>query len=367
MTEQEFFAAVSQIGPADREAMDRAEKRQAQLAKPPGSLGKLEDISIKLAGIFGTERPKVENTRILVLAADNGVIQEGVSSSPESVTLAQCINMGKRITGMSCMAKYFGDDVQVVDVGVNTSGAIPGVRNEKIRQSTGNLRIEPAMTREQCLRALGIGITLAREARQDGMDAIGVGEMGIGNTTTSSAVLAALTGAAVEDVTGRGGGLTDYSFLVKKQVIGEALSLHQPDPKDPIDVLSKVGGLDLAAMTGVFLGAAMEKIPVVVDGFISIVAALCAVRLQENVRDYLFLSHVSYEIGYKIAQQELGLDAYLMLDMRLGEGSGCPLAFQILKAACAVLNTMGTFEEASIDDKYLDEIRKGDSFGVTKS
>ena len=366
MTDQDLRALLSRIPGADPGAMDRAARRQAELAKPPGSLGKLEDISIRLAGITGRVKNRIEKTRILVLAADNGVIAEGVSCSPESVTLAQCINMTRHKTGMSALAQYFGCDVVVADVGIHAPGPIPGLRTEKIRESTGNIRVEPAMTRQQCLDALEVGIRLAQEAKADGMDAIGVGEMGIGNTTTSSAVLAALTGASVEAVTGRGGGVTDRAFLTKKQVIEDALALHRPDPQDPVDVLSKVGGLDLAAMTGVYLGCALEGIPVVVDGFISIVAALCAVKLSENVRHALFLSHISYEIGYKIAQKELGLDAYLDLSMRLGEGSGCPLAFQLLKAACAVMNDMATFPEAAIDDSYLTEIRAKESFQVKK-
>ena len=186
--------------------------------------------------------------------------------------------------------------------------------------------------------------------------------MGIGNTTTSSAVLSALTGASVEEVTGRGGGLTDAAFLKKKHVIEHALSLHAPDKNDPIDVLSKVGGFDLCAMTGVFLGAAIEHVPVVVDGFISIVAALCASRLAPGAKAYFIGSHRSFEIGYRLAMEAMDLRPLFDLGMRLGEGSGCPLAFQVLDAACAVLNDMATFDEAGINDDYLDEIRRGDQF-----
>ena len=206
-----------------------------------------------------------------------------------------------------------------------------------------------------------------QEAGRDGVQAIGVGEMGIGNTTTSAAVLAALTGASVDDVTGRGAGLTDAGFRRKKDVLAAALALHHPDPADPVGVLSCVGGLDLAAMTGAFLGCAKERIPAVVDGYISIVAALCAVRLCPAVRDVLFLSHASYEIGYRLAADAIGLEPCLLLGMRLGEGSGCPLMFQVLKAACAVVNDMATFAEASIMDDYLDEIRSVDAFTVDKA
>lgn len=362
MTEQELKTLP--IAPADNAAMEKARQRQAELAKPPGSLGKLEDYSIRLAGITGNVKNEIEKCRVIVLAADNGVTAEGVSSAPTSVTLSQVINMTRHITGMSSLAFYFGNEVVVADLGIDTDRKIPGVLDRKIRRSTGNIAKERAMTRQQVLDAIAVGLDLAADAAKDGVNAVGVGEMGIGNTTTSSAVLSALTGATPESVTGRGGGLTDQAFAVKKQVITQALALHHPDREDVVDVLSAVGGLDLAAMTGVFLGCALQHIPAVVDGFISIVAALCACRLNPNVKDYLFLSHASYEIGYRLAAAELGLEPCLLLDMRLGEGSGCPIAFQILKAACAVMNGMGTFAEAAIQDDYLEPIRAQDSFTV---
>ena len=220
------------------------------------------------------------------------------------------------------------------------------------------------MTRQEAERAILIGAETAMQAKRDGIDAVGIGEMGIGNTTTSAAVLAALTGAAVGTVTGRGGGLTDEAFLRKKRVIAAALDLHRPDRDDPVSVLETVGGLDLAAMTGAFLGCAAAKLPAVVDGYISVVAALCAVRLCPAVRDYLFLSHASFEIGYRLAAEELGLSPCLLLGMRLGEGSGCPIMFEVMKAACAAMCGMATFSEGSIRDDYLDEIRAADSFTV---
>ena len=363
MTEQDLKTLP--IAPADNAAMEKARQRQAELAKPPGSLGKLEDYSIRLAGITGNVKNEIEKCRVIVLAADNGVTAEGVSSAPTSVTLSQVINMTRHITGMSSLAYYFGNEVVVADLGIDTDRKIPGVLDRKIRRSTGNIAKERAMTLHQVLDAMAVGLDLAADAAKDGVNAVGVGEMGIGNTTTSSAVLSALTGATPEAVTGRGGGLTDQAFAVKKQVITTALVLHHPDQEDVVDVLSAVGGLDLAAMTGVFLGCALQRIPAVVDGFISIVAALCACRLNPNVKDYLFLSHASYEIGYRLAAEELGLEPCLLLDMRLGEGSGCPIAFQILKAACAVMNGMGTFAEAAIQDDYLEPIRAQDSFTVT--
>lgn len=367
MTRQELTAYIESILPADREAMDAARRRQAELAKPPGSLGALEDMSVRLAGVLRTARPEVRRCRVTVLAADNGVVAEGVSCAPQSVTVQQAVNMTRHKTGMSALAAYFGDDVQVVDVGIRTPVPCPQVLDRKIRFSTGDIAVESAMTEQQALDALAVGLDLARQAKAEGIDAVGVGEMGIGNTTTSAAVLAALTGASVEEVTGRGGGLTDRGFATKKHVLRQALALHRPDAGDPIGVLAAVGGLDIAAMTGLFLGCAHEGLAAAVDGYISIVAALCAVRLCPRVRDVLFLSHASYEIGYRLAARELRLEPCLLLGMRLGEGSGCPLLFRVMQGACAVLNHMATFPEAAIEDGYLAPIREGDAFTVDKS
>ena len=364
--QQELQVWIDAVPKADPVRMDEARARQEKLAKPPGSLGKLEDISVRLAGMTGELHNKMDHCRIIVLCSDNGVVAEGVACAPQSVTLAQTLNLTRGMTGASCLAKHFGDDMVVVDMGVNAQVGDPRVVDRKIAMGTRNLYREPAMTRSQALQAILVGAELAKQAAEDGIDAVGVGEMGIGNTTTSSAVLCALTGAAVEQVTGRGGGVNDEGFRRKKHVIRHALELHRPDPGDPVDVLTKVGGFDLCAMCGVFLGCARYRVPVVIDGFISVVAALCAARLSENVRDFLFASHASYEIGYQIAVRELGVEPWLMLDMRLGEGSGCPVAFRVMDAAYAILNEMATFEEAAINDEYLEEIRAKDSFTVER-
>ena len=359
MTEQELSAYIQAIRPADEAAMEAARRRQAQLAKPPGSLGQLEEISIRLAGVTGQVCPAMGKCRVAVFAADNGVVAEGVSCTPPAVTLQQAVNMTFRKTGMSAMAAAFGDDVSVVDVGIDGDVPPVGVLDRKVRRGTGDIAREDAMTRQQVLDAMAAGMEQAARARADGVTALG-----IGNTTTSAAVLAALTGADIEAVTGRGGGLTDEGFLRKKEVLRQALALHRPDGSDVIGVLAGVGGLDLAAMTGAFLGCAHERVPAAVDGFISIAAALCAVRLCPAVRDVLFLSHDSYEVGYRIAAEALGLQPCLRLGMRLGEGSGCPLLFRVLEGACGVMRGMATFGEASIEDSYLDEIRAVDAFTV---
>lgn len=371
-TEEKLFKQIEEIRGTDAEAMRAASAYVQSLAAPPGSLGKLTDAAVQLAGITGKVKNTLGRRRIIVMCADNGVVEEGVSATPQIVTLSQALNMTRHLTGMSSLAAHFGIDVEVVDIGIATPYQEQGCRilQRRIRRGTGNLAKEPAMTREEAVRAILVGIERAGQAAADGIDVIGVGEMGIGNTTTSSAVLSALTGLSVEDVTGRGGGLTDAAFEKKKDVIRRALELHglagtasgsasedAGAQTDPIEVLSRVGGLDLAGMCGVYLGAAICRIPAVIDGFISIVAALCAQRLCGSCRDFMFPSHVSEEIGYLRAAQELHLDPWLHLNMRLGEGSGCPLAFQILEASCALMNEMATFEQAKIDDGYLTELR----------
>ena len=349
------------IRPLDDFAMAEARERQAQLAKPPGSLGRLEELSIQMAGITGQVHNKIKKKHLLVFAADNGVVEEGVSSAPQSVTLMQTINLTRHKTGASTLCKHFGCEITVCDVGVNVDIKEPAVLSRKIAYGTQNIIKGPAMTREQAVQAIMTGIELAQKTDAD---VLGIGEMGIGNTTTSSAVLSVLLDASVEDVTGRGGGITDQSFLKKKQVIKDAIAINQPDKNDVIDTLAKVGGFDIAAMCGAFIGAVMTRRPVVIDGFISAVAALCAYKLCPNVKGYLIPSHASYEIGYQLAMDAMDLQPMLLLGMRLGEGSGCPLAFEILDAACTIINDMATFDQAGIDDGYLDEIREGDKFTV---
>ena len=352
---------LATVQPLDAVAINQARQRQAQLAKPPGSLGRLEDLSIQLAGITGQVHNKIKKKHLLVFAADNGVVEEGVSSAPQSVTLMQTINLTRHKTGASTLCKHFGCDITVCDVGVNADVKEPKVLNKKTAYGTKNIVNGPAMSRDEAIQAILTGIELAQKTDAD---VLGIGEMGIGNTTTSSAVLSVLLDASVEDVTGRGGGITDASFLKKKQVIKDAIAINSPDKNDVIDVLAKVGGFDIAAMCGAFIGCAATRRPVVIDGFISAVAALCAYKLCPNVRGYLIPSHASYEIGYKLAMDAMELQPLFLLGMRLGEGSGCPLAFEILDAACAIINDMATFDQAGIDDGYLDEIREGDKFSV---
>ena len=371
---QEIIDNIEKSGDLYEDAVKEAEARQEVLAKPTGALGTLEDISIQLAGITGKVKNSMKQQAVVIMSADNGVVDEGVASAPQSVTLSQTINFTRHYTGVSSMAKYFGIDLLVVDTGVKM--AIPSslysaemteegrltakIVNRRIADGTRNLAKEPAMTDEEALRAIMTGIEAAKAINDCGYDIFGVGEMGIGNTTTSACVLAALCGKTGEDVVGRGGGLNDEGLAKKIRIVDEANK--DLDPADVTDILAKVGGFDICAMTGAFLGAAYYRIPVVIDGYISAVAALCAYRLAPKAVNFIFGSHQSKEKGYLIAIDALGVKPYFNLGMRLGEGSGCPISFKIIETACAAMNGMATFAEGAIDADYLEEGKKGNFF-----
>ena len=365
---------IDKNGGLDEAAVKEAKARQEVLAKPTGALGTLEDISIQLAGITGKTKNSMTKQAIVIMSADNGVVEEGVASAPQSVTLSQTINFTRHLTGVSSMAKYFDIDLLVVDTGVKM--AIPSslytdemteegrltskITNRRIADGTRNLAKEPAMTEDEALRAVMIGIEAAKAIKDCDYDIFGVGEMGIGNTTTSACVLAALCGKAGEEVVGRGGGLNDEGFAKKIRIVDDAI--RGLDPSDVLGILARVGGFDICAMTGAFLGAAYYRIPVVIDGYISAVAALCAYRLAPKAVNFMFGSHLSKEKGYVIAMDALGIKPYFNLGMRLGEGSGCPISFKIIETACAAMNGMATFAEGAIDADYLEEGKKGNFF-----
>ena len=357
---------ISQIGPLDADAMEKARLRLDSLVKPPGSLGKLEDIAVKLAGISGKMPEKYEKRCVIIMASDNGVVDEGVASAPQVVTQMMTLNFIKGITGVAVLAKQFKADLIVVDMGVNADIDHPLIKNKKIRKSTWNIAKQAAMSREEAERAILIGIETAVEAVKEGYTLLGAGEMGIGNTTSSAAILCALTGISAEQAAGKGAGLKEEAYRNKIDVIQRALGQNKPNPSDPIDVLAKVGGFDIAAMTGLYLGGAYMRTPVVIDGFISMVAALAAFRINPVVKDFIFASHASYEQGFAHAAEALGAEPYLYMNMRLGEGSGCPLMFAMIDAACTVIRDMATFEQASIGDEYINEIKEGDNFSVSK-
>jgi nicotinate-nucleotide--dimethylbenzimidazole phosphoribosyltransferase len=337
------------IGPLDTEAMRAAEARQMQLTKPPKSLGRLESLSLQLAGIQGNARPRIAEKVIAVMAADHGVTAEGVSAFPSEVTSAMVFNFAAGGAAINVIGRQVGARVVVTDVGVNAdTSAARGVRQRKVRRGTDNMALGPAMSRDDCLRALAVGIELVEEEKAKGLDIIATGDMGIGNTTASSAVIAALTGQPVASVTGRGTGISKDALPAKIAVIERALAVNKPDGSDPIDVLAKVGGLEIAALCGVFLAGAAGRIPVVMDGFISAAAALAAVRLCHECVDYILPSHVSIERGHEVVLQELGLVPLFDLELRLGEGTGAALAMSIIEASARVLSDMATFESAGI-------------------
>jgi len=351
---------LADIRPLDGVAIETAQSRLNNLVKPLGSLGELERIAARLSGISGVPHNDISKRCVIVFASDNGVVEEGVSAAPQAVTYIQTLNFSKGITGVAVLAKQFHADLIVVDVGVNADIENAAVINKKIRKGTWNITKQPAMTHEEAMQAILIGVETVTDAVKNGHKLIGVGEMGIGNTTTSAAVLCALTGLPPKQATGKGAGLSEEAYRHKVNVVQQALELNKPNPSDPIDILAKVGGFDIAAMTGAYIGAAKCQVPVVIDGFISIVAALCATRLNPLVKDYMFPSHASFEQGYKIAADALGVTPYLHFGMRLGEGSGCPLMFAMLDAACTIMRDMGTFEQGNIGEEYLEEVRDAD-------
>ena len=349
---------IAGIKPAYKESMKEAAERLDKLAKPIGSLGKLEDLAVQISGMTGKLCSSFEKKVTVIMASDNGVVEEGVSSCPRAVTTIQTLNFLKGVTGVCVLSKHAAAVIRVVDIGVADDLEYPGLINRKIRKGTSNIAKGPAMSREEAVKAIEIGIETVTQLVNEGYSLFGTGEMGIGNTSTSSAVAMAFLGCSSEETVGKGAGLTEEGYSNKKAVIDRALSVNRPDPSDPIDVLSKVGGFDIAGMTGCFLGAAYHRVPVVIDGFISASAALAAYRLNPLVKDYMIPSHCSEEPGYKLAMKEIGLRPMLDLNMRLGEGSGCPLAFNIIEAAEAIISEMATLEEAKIEDDFLIDIRE---------
>ena len=363
MTEPELNTRLQTITPPDEAARAAAHAHWAALAKPLGGLGSLETMLEDAAALTGTPELDFARRAVLVLCADNGVVAQGVSQTDASVTRAVLQNLAARRTSVCQMAAAAHCSVVPVDMGI-AGAPVPGVQDCRIAPGTKDFTCGPAMTRAQAVQAIGCGIALVRGQKQQGVQLLATGEMGIGNTTTSSAVASVLLGAPVQSMTGRGAGLSDAGLARKIDAIRRGIAHNQPNPADPLDVLAKLGGFDIAGLCGVFLGGALEGVPILMDGFISSVAALCAVRLCPRVRDYLVPSHASFEIGYRLAMESMNLEPLFLLGMRLGEGSGCPLAFQVLSAACAVMNDMATFDQAGIDDGYLDEIRQGDQFTV---
>jgi len=342
----------------DHAVMGETKKRWDSLVKPIGSLGLMEEITIRLSGIYRTTKFDIDKRAVVVMASDNGIVEENVTSSPQIFTRILAEKMAKGMTGVSVMSKAANADVIVVDIGINGDVKEENVINRKIRHGTDNFTKSFAMTYDETIKAIETGIEVADDLFNKGYKILGTGEVGIGNTTTSAAVIKAITDFNIDDIVGKGAGITDEQLVLKKKAIIKAIELHKPNKYDVIDVLSKVGGLDIAGLVGVYLSGAKNMKPIVMDGFISQAAALCAIKLDGRVKDYIIPSHLSKEPGAKFVFNEIGLKPMLDLSMRLGEGTGCPLAFQIIDTAIYTLNNMATFEEAEIEKELLVDISK---------
>ncbi|MHB9111286.1 MAG: nicotinate-nucleotide--dimethylbenzimidazole phosphoribosyltransferase [Thermoleophilia bacterium] len=350
---------IKNIDGLDIKSMRLARERQDQLTKPKGSLGVLEELSIKMAGIQGRLLPEINKKVIIVMAGDHGVAAEGVSAFPQEVTPQMVANFAAGGAGINVLARHAGAEVRIVDMGVATVVDIPGVINRKVRPGTANMVEGPAMTREQAVACIEAGIEVAETEIAAGADLLGTGDMGIANTTASSAILTVFSGADLLHSVGRGTGIGSEALEIKRDVISEAIRANQPDKRDGLDVLAKVGGLEIGGLAGVILGAAANSVPVIIDGFISGAAAMVAASLCPESRSYMIASHVSVEPGHKLMLDELALKPMLFMNMRLGEGTGAALASSLVEASCKVLSEMATFAEAGVAEKSEDMSEKG--------
>jgi len=343
---------IEKIGSLDGEAMAEAAARQEQLTKPPGSLGRLEELSVRLAGIQGKPLPEIKHKAIITMAGDHGVVAEGVSLWPQEVTAQMVYNFMGGGAAINVLARQIGARVVVVDMGV-AADLEPDAQllSRKVGRGTANMAQGPAMTVEQAVQALEAGIEIVTGEADRGLDIVGTGDMGIGNTTASSAICAVISGKPVAEVTGRGTGVEGAQLTHKCEVVEKALAINKPDARQPLEVLAKVGGFEIGGLAGVMLGAAACRIPVVIDGFISGAAALIATSLAPGVKEFLIAGHVSAEAGHRLLLGHLGLKPLLDLDMRLGEGTGAALGISLAEAAARVLAEMPTFAEAGVSEK----------------
>ncbi len=340
------------IQPLNQDVRAKAKTWLDRLTKPLGSLGRLEELAASYVTMTGELKPNVPRGMVFTFAADHGVALEGVSAYPREVTFQMVLNFLRGGAGVNVLARHAGVAVRVVDIGVDCEfGTVAGLLDRKIMKGTGNIFSEPAMTRDQAELAVTVGMELAADAVREGIGLIGTGEMGIGNTTPSAAITAVMTGRPAADVTGRGTGIDESGRARKVAVIEQALALHHPDPADPLDVLAKVGGLEIGGLAGLMLGAAEARIPVVLDGFIAGAAALIAVGLQPLCREYLIASHRSAEQGHRVILDYLRLKPLLDLDLRLGEGTGACLGMDLVCAAIKIYTEMATFDEAGVSSK----------------
>jgi nicotinate-nucleotide--dimethylbenzimidazole phosphoribosyltransferase len=347
----DIAAIIATISLLDTTAMAAARARQEQLTKPTGSLGRLETLAIQIAGITGQEQPVLANKAIVVMAGDHGVTAEGVSAYPAEVTPQMVLNFLRGGAAINALAGIVGARVVVVDIGVASPLDHPGLLSRKVATGTANMAQGPAMTRDQTEEAIAVGIAVVEALAREGVQMVATGEMGIGNTTAASAITAVLTGSSPAEVTGRGTGIDDAQLAHKIAVIERALAVDAPNRDDGLDVLAKVGGLEIAGLVGVILGGAAHRMPVVLDGFIAGSAALVAEKLCPQVRDYLIAGHVSVERGHRVLLEALGLAPLLDLDLRLGEGTGAALAMGIIDGALVAHRQMATFAEAGVSER----------------
>lgn len=342
---------VKAIEPLDQSYFQKAQAKLDNLTKPRGSLGKLEDFAKRIVAIKEDLHPRIDRKKIVTFAADHGIADDGISAFPKEVTSQMVLNFLKGGAGVNVLARHVGAEVAVVDIGVDHDfGQMDGLVVQKIGKGTGNISKGPAMKREDAVKSLLVGIEMAERAHQDGVDVLGLGDMGIGNTTPSSAILAAITGKDAKQVTSRGTGIDDATLSRKVDLIEKSLEVNRPDPKDTIDVLAKVGGFEIGGIAGAIIGCARNRIPVVIDGFICSAGALIAFGLNPLVREYVFASHLSVEQGHRVMLDHMELSPMFDLSLRLGEGSGAALGIGLLEAGVRILNEMATFDSAEVSD-----------------
>ena len=343
---------IANIRPLDVKSMAAAKARQDTLTKPTGSLGRLEELSIRIAGIQGKPLPQIKQKAVIVMAADHGVAARGTSAYPQEVTAEMVLNFLHGGAGINVISRQVGAGVIIVDMGVAKKlESNPGLISRRIAAGTQDMSKGPAMTVAQATRSLEAGIEIVSTEIKKGLDIVATGDMGIGNTTASAAICAVMTGKTAAEVTGRGTGLDDQQLQQKIMIINEAITLNKPDSSKPLEVLAKVGGFEIGGLAGVILGAASHRVPVIIDGFISGAAALIAAGLCPQCRDYMIAGHCSVEPGHKIILQHLGLKPLLDLEMRLGEGTGAALAMSFAEISVRILTEMATFGEAGVAEK----------------
>lgn len=352
-----FDKTLGEISEANKEIMNVTRERWDGLFKTIGGLGTLEELSIKISGMTGKVSNKIDKKAVVVMCADNGIVEEGVSSCPQDFTVKLTKTTLQGNTAISVLSKFNGADVFVVDMGLLEDIDDERVINKKVSYGTKNFLKEAAMTKDELIKAIEAGIEVADKFYAQGYDILGTGELGIGNTSTSAAIFSIISDLPVEKTCGKGAGLTEEQFEKKKKIVEAAIKLHNPDRDNILEVMATVGGYDIAGMCGMYLSAAKNRKPIVVDGFISSVAALCAIKLNENTRDFMIASHLSKEPGASALMEELGLEPMLDMKMRLGEGTGCPMTFRIIETSLYTLENMGTFADWDLKSSVLVDIR----------